>query len=1098
MGEIYIGSGKNWGEYSLVEHLKNVCSNNEKYKNLYAVWTLDREAHSRALAAIYYNFPHYSMHDESHSLSIINKIEMLLGEERIRSLSPTDTFLILESAYLHDIGMVIAHEELLKEWKESSFKTFLNDLKENSYDKDVIQAATYLLKMQENQYESKGYDWAIKVRDYVTIINSEYYRSRHSTRSASFINEGANIGLHSNYNKLIPKRLIVLLQKIAVSHGVNFEDAFNELEHIDNGIGTDTIHPRFISCLLRLGDLLDLDDGRFNTTFERVALFPDSSKVHKDKHRSITLFLVSPEKIQVSAVCKDTDVYRETRAWFDWLKEEVKNLSSRWSEIVPRGFKGGPPSLGNIKLSIEGSGNINEQLDLQFNINQKRAFELIEGQGIYSDKLIFIRELIQNAMDATKIQMWKDIKNGKYDGMSEALLGISENRLEDIKQKKDFEFPSDLPERIKAYYPIHINIDYDVKKEELSFSIEDRGCGISIYDLKRMENVGGSWNQDRELMKFINDMPEFLRPTGNFGIGLHSVFLATDQMDINTKSEDDKGYDLTFVSRRKNGYITVKENKNKNVVGSKITVKIEGREKIIDCMISSKISDEEIYDLDVFDKELKQREEKRPLLKLEQYTKEIIKYIEIFDIYLNKDINNRNNTQHNSESLNKLNEEIYRIDNYATVRRINNSLLDIEIRDKKEGIILNISRSYNDYGKSSIKFKDIVCTDIYTRTYKFLKIDIHIYKGEAKKILDASRENLDRIKMVNIRSRIDELITNVVNIFSYKIRDIKSINEINFLKENEIQTFLVLYNSLTGKDLIFSNDKVAKSIMMGHPKILDNTKLVDSKGISYHDLINLQKIICYSNVDNIEELEKAISNFKDRGNDHIFYISRHIDPVSVYVKNNFTVNTILKTFYIDEIFDYRTIVSACRKNESPQIEFVNEEDRSDYIMSFFTNQNRFKISPISSINDIYRILMVQEYLGVSSNLLPSRLLYPNRYKIISPFYNIKKDDFIEKDIDYIIDFLKRERYFNELVDWVSKYSIEKDNYKDKDIKEEIENAYKVFIKECFDTARKVKMKNKIKENDIDRDRDNDDLDIDKGESIQSDEVAATSSSSEQD
>lgn len=73
-------------EYSLVKHLKLLCNQDAKYKNLYAVWTLDQEVYSKALMAIPINFPHYSLHESSHSLSIINKIEMILGEDRIKSL----------------------------------------------------------------------------------------------------------------------------------------------------------------------------------------------------------------------------------------------------------------------------------------------------------------------------------------------------------------------------------------------------------------------------------------------------------------------------------------------------------------------------------------------------------------------------------------------------------------------------------------------------------------------------------------------------------------------------------------------------------------------------------------------------------------------------------------------------------------------------------------------------------------------------------------------------------------------------------------------------------------------------------------------------
>lgn len=400
-------------EYSLVKHLKLLCDQDAKYKNLYAVWTLDQEVYSKALMAIPINFPHYSLHESSHSLSIINKIEMILGEDRIKSLSPTDTFMILESAFLHDFGMIIDDKELYKTWSTSSFQRYLKNLCDSSYDDDLAKAAKFLLSIQNEEFEfqgNKNIKWPIYARNYVTLIVADYFRKRHNTRSSDLIDNPEAIGICLNSNNLIPERIMRLIGKISICHGKSFESVFDSLSQIDNGIGTDRIHPRFIACLIRLGDLLDLDNGRFNSVFEKTSLFPKTSEVHKDKHASITHFLVCPKKIEVSAICKDDKVYRATREWFDWLKEELKNLSSKWSEIVPPNFQGVPPSLGNIKLSIKDSEQITEQLDLQFSIDQKRAFEFIEGNGIYSNKLVFIRELLQNAMDATKIQMWKDAK----------------------------------------------------------------------------------------------------------------------------------------------------------------------------------------------------------------------------------------------------------------------------------------------------------------------------------------------------------------------------------------------------------------------------------------------------------------------------------------------------------------------------------------------------------------------------------------------------------------------------------------------------------------------------------------------------------------
>ncbi|WML32645.1 hypothetical protein [Clostridium sp. OS1-26] len=755
-------------EYSLEEHLEIKCKNNEKYKHLYAAWTTDKDIYTNSLSAVPVNFPHYSKHEASHSLSIVNKIEMVLGKERIKSLSPTDTFLILESAFSHDLGMIVTENLLRNEWKKPSFKRFLKRLSTDGLDEDIIKAAAYLLEIQEKNFEfdEKNKDWPIEVRDYVILITAEYFRKKHGLRSEMWLKQSEEIAACINGNKFIPERIMNIVGKIATAHGSDFDHVLNNLEHTQNGIGVDEIHPRFIACLIRLGDLLDLDNGRFSEVFEKTSPLPKSSQIHKEKHRSITHFLVSPERIEVSAVCESDAVYRETRLWFDWLSDELKNLSSKWSDIVPIGFKGGPPSLGDIKLSIKGAENITEQLNLRFNIDPVRAFELIEGNGIYRDELVFIRELLQNAMDATKIKIWKDIKSKKYDD----IWGLIDSDFKDkVLSEYDFSFPRQLPQKLKGFYPIKINMDYEEAKDAIGeniyiFTIEDKGCGISLKDLKRMENVGGSWEQDDELQDFIETMPGWLQPTGSFGIGMHAVFLITDEIKIETKSDKEDGYNISFISRRKNGYITVKKDNSIANTGTKVTVRIK-ESKLKTIMQNRYIR----VAYDYFDPNCK---EKRIIQMLRKSIKEIIKNITTLNISLNLSYEK---TETKKETIKNIitygpfrgsDNLIYTIylDKYITedesIKKWN-----IEIQDKAYEIIVNLIVNDNKVDKNTYRtcrearFKEINCDYALDIEHEELfDIGIDIKKGKAKEVLEVSRDALKKNICKKYENRLNKII----------------------------------------------------------------------------------------------------------------------------------------------------------------------------------------------------------------------------------------------------------------------------------------------------------------------------------------------------
>lgn len=87
-----------------------------------------------------------------------------------------------------------------------------------------------------------------------------------------------------------------------------------------------------------------------------------------------------------------------------------------------------------------GKLDINGMMNLRFRISQEKAFEVIEGSSLYADKYIFIREIIQNAQDATKIQLWRDLKNLKY----QAWMDKKWNKKDALKTIMPFEIPVEI------------------------------------------------------------------------------------------------------------------------------------------------------------------------------------------------------------------------------------------------------------------------------------------------------------------------------------------------------------------------------------------------------------------------------------------------------------------------------------------------------------------------------------------------------------------------------------------------------------------------------------------------------------------------------
>lgn len=99
----------------MIKHLENILFEKTKGTQseiLYAQWNYDKKIIPTALSTISTLFPHYSLHDESHSITIINNIVRILGKNNIEKLSSIDIWLLLEASYKHDIGMIAEAEEL--------------------------------------------------------------------------------------------------------------------------------------------------------------------------------------------------------------------------------------------------------------------------------------------------------------------------------------------------------------------------------------------------------------------------------------------------------------------------------------------------------------------------------------------------------------------------------------------------------------------------------------------------------------------------------------------------------------------------------------------------------------------------------------------------------------------------------------------------------------------------------------------------------------------------------------------------------------------------------------------------------------------------
>lgn len=510
----------------LTQHLKTKSESHSALQSLFSQWDFDRKLIPKALQTVGNLFPHYSRHDESHSRQILINIERLLGNN-LALLTATDTWLLLEAAYWHDIGMVVPKRDLEEAMSDPEFDAFLQGLSSQPHHELHAVALSLKAKCDSFQifFDGAPLDAVTRFRE----LMAEWFRRKHPARAEYIVNSPHHsVGISSPRTELIPARLYNVLGRICNMHGASFDTLVGAggLTFREAGIARDDCHPRFVACLLRLGDLLDLDDNRFCPVMQGIAGKdrPALSKAHEDKHAAIRHLRIDQERISIEAECKTVDGYLETFRWFRWLKEEMQAQMSQWRDIVPSRELGLLPMLGPVSVRLGGNLKILSNGERPaFTLDTQKAIELLQGNNLYESEYACVRELLQNAVDATLLKIWMT---------NRAKLGSDHWKSPDEEAVRDL-FNNEA---------IHVSLtESEGRVTDASgtscwtLTIRDNGTGISLDDFQYMLRIGGS-QRNTARRREIDSMPEWMKPSGIFGIGFQSIFMLCEQVSLHTKS----------------------------------------------------------------------------------------------------------------------------------------------------------------------------------------------------------------------------------------------------------------------------------------------------------------------------------------------------------------------------------------------------------------------------------------------------------------------------------------------------------------------------------------------------------------------------------
>jgi len=433
---------------------------------------------SAILDRVIETFPTYTLHNSTHAENVVKLMADLLGD-RVKDLSPLEAALLMMSAFYHDIGMVFREEERNRLTEEPEWKTFL-DTKPDAY-------------------------LAVKKLGEVPLDIAEWYcRWRHADRVYVYLNR-----LPDELLKWGQTSIREELGELCRSHNLPAADLY-ELRKDFRG----EADLRFCAVLLRLADILDFDRTRSpESVYEHLGLSQridprqDASDVEWRKHLCSEGFRFPekrPNDYQLGFVAgpDEPGVEHDVREFLTDIEGEMKqchsvleNCSERWRAL--------PLPVSIDRSNIHSNGY--RYGEYRFTLDQEQVIDLLMGENLYEDHYVFVRELIQNALDASRYRRFIERASGN---------------------------PEFEPNSIE----VHQWIDQDGYQW---VRFDDYGIGMDEEIVrKHLLKVGSSYyrtaNFRAEILRVREKTHDNFVPISRFGIGLLSCFIASDRIEIST------------------------------------------------------------------------------------------------------------------------------------------------------------------------------------------------------------------------------------------------------------------------------------------------------------------------------------------------------------------------------------------------------------------------------------------------------------------------------------------------------------------------------------------------------------------------------------
>jgi len=504
-------------------------------------------------------FDEYTRHDISHINSMLQLLEWIIPKPTQEIMSTADWLLVVLSVYFHDVGMLVTREEFeLRD--ESSFPSYCEELFSGQFGVD---------------YREKVY--RLGPDDTERFLYQEFVRFHHPERVKAWVSGKPTnfLGVADKAFDAIDNVLSSLdrqfrrnLGMICASH--HLDDLVNlDKYKVNRAYGQDSgevCNLQYCAILLRSADLLHITCDRTPSIIFKLINPTDPISqqewakqqgvrrvcpAHEVTHDSQENDFSNGMTIDVHAYFEDPKSFFGLTSYLLYAEKELEKCF-HWAKLAQN--KAGVLHCFPWRYIDDSNIETKDFLPqtFSFKLNQTNILDLLVGHTLYNNAEVVIRELLQNSLDAVRLQQLIDRQNG---------MPITEGV---------------------------INIIWDSVTKALI--VEDNGTGMTQDIIgQHLLNVGASRYQDTEFKK---DFPTF-SPISRFGIGILSTFMVSDEVIMLTSHPDDEEAREISIRSVHGKYLIrlIDKKSNDNQVGThgtRVVVKLRHSAKIENILDSVK------------------------------------------------------------------------------------------------------------------------------------------------------------------------------------------------------------------------------------------------------------------------------------------------------------------------------------------------------------------------------------------------------------------------------------------------------------------------------------------------------------------------------